>query len=148
MIKPKMKTKGGPNDIDIHVGQRVKVRRSILGLSQEKLADALGITFQQVQKYERGTNRISASRLFDLMKILNVEPNYFFEQIGSDKNLSALALGLSDNEQEGFVHNGEDIMESKETINLLKAYYSVPDEEARKGMMELVKSMAKQLKKD
>ena len=143
-----MKTKGGPNDIDIHVGQRVKVRRSILGLSQEKLADALGITFQQVQKYERGTNRISASRLFDLMKILNVEPNYFFEQIGSDKNLSALALGLSDNEQEGFVHNGEDIMESKETINLLKAYYSVPDEEARKGMMELVKSMAKQLKKD
>ena len=66
------KTKGTPDSVDVHVGQRLRVRRSLLGMSQEKLAEAIGLTFQQIQKYERGVNRVSAGRLFQFSKILDV----------------------------------------------------------------------------
>src|SRR5678816_919138 len=74
---------GRPNPVDIHVGGRVRLRRTLLGMSQEKLADALGLTFQQVQKYERGANRIGASRLHQLSRILEVPVAFFFEEMGS-----------------------------------------------------------------
>lgn len=74
-----MRDKSGHQPVDVHVGERIKGRRLILGVSQQKLGDALGITFQQVQKYERGTNRVSASRLFSIAKALDVPVNYFFE---------------------------------------------------------------------
>ena len=76
--------KGGPNPIDIHVGARVRLRRTLLGMSQEKLGDAIGLTFQQVQKYERGANRIGASRLFDLSRVLDVPVSFFFDDMSAD----------------------------------------------------------------
>lgn len=135
-----MKTKGTPNEMDIHVGQRIKVRRSLLGLSQEKLAEAVGITFQQIQKYERGTNRVSAGRLFDLSKVLEVPVSFFFDQFGNTKTI---ANGMADNDQDGFEH--DDIMTRKETTDLLRVYYSVEDENARKDIMKFIKSMADRL---
>ena len=80
MSQNKRKTKGSPDEVDIHVGQRLRIRRSLLGMSQEKLAEAVGITFQQIQKYERGTNRVSAGRLFQFSRILDIPVTYFYDQ--------------------------------------------------------------------
>ena len=135
----KTKTKGTPNKMDVHVGQRLRVRRALLGLSQEKLAESIGLTFQQIQKYERGTNRVSAGRLFELSKVLDVPVSYFFEQYGQDGS-NNLAQGMADNDQAGFEH--EDIMSRKETLDLVRTYYSVKDEAARKDIMKFIKSMA------
>ena len=77
-------TTGKPNPIDVHVGSRVRLRRTLLGMSQEKLGEAIGLTFQQVQKYERGANRVGASRLFELSRVLDVQVAYFFEEMGAD----------------------------------------------------------------
>ena len=88
---------GGANPVDIHVGNRVRLRRTLLGLSQESLGEALGLTFQQVQKYERGANRIGASRLFDLARVLGVPVTYFYEEmsvIKREKSVSWLYLSL------------------------------------------------------
>ncbi len=138
----KRKTKGTANTVDVHVGQRLRVRRSLLGLSQEKLADAIGLTFQQVQKYERGMNRISAGRLYQFSKILDVPVAYFFEQLGhSAENQNNMSIrGLSDSDQEGFLP--ADLMQSKETLDLIRAYYSITNEETRKNIYKFVKSMA------
>ena len=135
-----MKTKGTPNEMDVHVGQRLRVRRSLLGLSQEKLAESIGLTFQQIQKYERGTNRVSAGRLYDLSKILDVPVGYFFEQFGKVDVENYAAHGMADNDQQGF--DNADIMNSKETLDLLRIYYSVQDPETRKDIMKFIKSMA------
>lgn len=135
----KRKTKGTPDNVDVHVGQRLRVRRSLLGMSQEKLAESVGLTFQQVQKYERGINRISAGRLFQFSKILDIPVGYFFDQLGGD--LASESYGLSDNEQEAF-GSDNDIMHSKETIELVRTYYSIKDEKKRKEMLRFVKTMA------
>lgn len=84
---------GAPNPIDVHVGHRIKMRRLVQGMSQKELAEEIGTTFQQVQKYEKGTNRVSASRLYDVAKVLQTDPNYFFEEIdASADNTSPRAL--------------------------------------------------------
>src|SRR5512138_3267596 len=80
MIENKKK----PNPIDIHVGSRIRLRRTLLGMSQQKLGEAIGLTFQQVQKYERGANRVGSSRMFELARVLDVPISYFFEEMGSD----------------------------------------------------------------
>ena len=95
------KTKGTPDPVDVHVGQRLRVRRSLLGLSQEKLADSIGLTFQQIQKYERGMNRISAGRLYQFSKILDVPVAYFYDQFAGKSRFTA-TLGMADNDQEEF----------------------------------------------
>ena len=121
------KTKGTPDNVDVHVGQRLRVRRSLLGMSQEKLAEAVGLTFQQVQKYERGINRISAGRLFQFSKILDVPVAYFYDQLGGEP--SDASYGLADNEQEAFGEgSNDDIMQSKETIDLVRYYYQLNKE--------------------
>lgn len=137
------KKKGVPNEIDVHVGQRLRVRRSLLGMSQEKLAEAIGLTFQQVQKYERGTNRVSAGRLFELSHILDVPVSYFFDHVGETANMAKLQRGLADNKQDAF--EGEDVMNRKETLDLVRVYYSVEDPEARKDIMKFLKSMTERL---
>lgn len=135
----KRKTKGTPDKVDVHVGQRLRVRRSLLGMSQEKLAEAIDLTFQQVQKYERGINRISAGRLFQFSKILDVPIGYFYDRIGDDAS-AATYDGLSDNKQEAF--GGEDdVMQSKETIDLVRAYYSIADPAKRKETLRFIKAM-------
>lgn len=149
MEKKQIKTKGTPDLIDKHVGRQLRSRRVLTGLSQEKLADAIGVTFQQVQKYERGTNRISASRLYNFSKILDVSIDYFYHGLSENKNK---AIGLSDNQQERFDTEklksntlDENIMNKKETIDLIRAYYSVEDEKKRKDILKMVKTMTKNL---
>ncbi len=140
MSNEKRKTKGTPDHVDIHVGQRLRVRRSLLGLSQEKLAEAIGLTFQQIQKYERGMNRISAGRLFQFSKILDVPITYFFEQLNGKPGEELISYGFSDNAQEDF--QSEDLMQNKETLNLIRTYYSIQDPELRKEAYRFLKSIA------
>src|SRR5512147_2967524 len=98
---------GRPSPIDVHVGSRIRLRRTLLGMSQEKLGEALGLTFQQIQKYERGVNRIGASRLFDLARVLDVPIGFFFDDMspelgGNAANRSrGAAFGFAEG-QEGF----------------------------------------------
>lgn len=144
MTDNKKKTKGKPDPVDVHVGHRLRVRRSLLGLSQEKLADAIGLTFQQIQKYERGMNRITAGRLYQFSKILEVPITYFFEKVGSDISNQNWQSALSDNEQENLVDS--DVMNNKETLELIRAYYAIDNPKARKDVYRFIKSMSEHLK--
>lgn len=151
MTKTARKTKGVADLIDKHVGKQLRSRRILIGLSQEKLAEEIGVTFQQVQKYERGANRISASRLYTFSKLLEVSIDYFYEGLENIKNVGS-SLGLSDNDQEAFeslVEKNkkldEDIMTRKETIELIRAYYSVKNEKKRKDILKMVKTMTKNI---
>ncbi len=131
--------------IDAHVGSRIRLRRTLLGLSQERLGDALGLTFQQVQKYERGINRVGASRLFDLARVLDVPISFFFddmpEPLGSHApNLAPAGFGGMAEAQEGF--GSDSVMNRRETIDLLRAYYRISDAAVRKRVFELIRSLA------
>lgn len=137
------KRKGRANSVDEHVGAQLRQRRSLMGMSQEKLAEQVGITFQQIQKYENGANRISASRLYQFSKILDTSINFFFEGYGA--NVNSLAFGMSDNDQASF-EGQEDIMSRKETLELIRVYYSIESPKLRKDLFKLVKSMAESLK--
>ncbi len=142
------KKKGSATDIDAHVGRRLRSKRTLLGISQEKLAETIGLTFQQVQKYERGTNRISASRLFDISHALNVPVSYFFEQILEKPPVKSLVTGvLSDNAQEGFAGPTTHSLRDKETEELITLYYAIKNPEARKDIVDFIKSMAGRLSK-
>jgi transcriptional regulator with XRE-family HTH domain len=138
----RMASKGLPNPIDVHVGQRVRVRRTLLGMSQEALADAIGLTFQQVQKYEKGSNRVSSSRLLDIANVLDVSVSYFFEEMASgvaDQTPSMLwhADALPDIDLE------KDPMAKRETLEFVRAYYSIRQPDVRKRLRELVASVAR-----
>ena len=128
----------GPDPVDIYVGSRVRVRRTVLGFSQEKLADQLGITFQQVQKYENGSNRIGSSRLYAIARILKVPISYMFD--GYDNSGSALEASEE-------VLTFDKQMRSRETIELMKAYYSIKDVQLRRKMLEMIKAMLKAIEK-
>lgn len=139
-VSTKRKTKGGPDPVDKHVGQRIRARRSLLGISQERLAESVGVTFQQIQKYESGTNRVSAGRLYQLSNILQIPVTYFYEQFGKEV-MEYASMGMSYNTQEAFEQQ-KDVMKEKETINLVRTYYKIKDPEARKDILKFVKSMA------
>lgn len=130
-----------PNPVDVHVGQRLRQRRVLVGLSQEKLARMVGITFQQVQKYERGANRIVASRLFELAKVLDVPVSYFFDdlsaKVANDSHKSSAPVLKND------VTN-HDVMAERETLELVRAYYGIDDERVRRRAFDLLRSLAKQ----
>ena len=99
MVQPRISDAANPrksNPVDIHVGGRVRLRRMLLGMSQEKLGESLGLTFQQIQKYEKGANRIGASRLFELARILGVNVQYFFEELAGQEGFFAGCLGYPD----------------------------------------------------
>jgi transcriptional regulator with XRE-family HTH domain len=132
---------GKPNPVDVHVGSRVRLRRTLLGLSQEKLGDALGLTFQQVQKYERGANRIGASRLFDLSRVLDVPVSFFFDDMSQDVPERSPAVDL---ELNGVSQSGIDVdpMARRETLELVRAYYRIRDPLVRKRVFELAKALA------
>ncbi len=128
--------KKDPNPIDVFVGSRVRMRRLLIGLSQEKLADGLGITFQQVQKYEKGTNRIGASRLQAIADILGVHPSFFFQE--DDK--AELREAAAD------IHESQEIssfVASKEGIALNRAFLKIADPLLRKRIISLVAAMAR-----
>jgi len=132
-----------PSPIDVHVGGRVRLRRTLLGMSQEKLGDALGLTFQQVQKYERGVNRIGASRLFDLSRVLDVPIGFFFDDMpdalggGGGSSAARRSFGLAE-QQEGF---DDETLHRRETLELVRAYYRINDPSVRKRVFELIKSL-------
>lgn len=131
---------GRPHPVDVHVGGRVRMRRTLLGMSQEKLGEAIGLTFQQVQKYERGTNRIGASRLHDLSKVLDVPIGFFFEELGDWQATKAAtkAMGFAE-EQADF---DLDPMAKRETLELVRAYYRIKDPAVRKRLFEMCKALA------
>ncbi len=135
-----------PNPVDVHVGARVRLRRTLLGMSQEKLGQAIGLTFQQVQKYERGTNRIGASRLHELARVLDVPIAFFFEEMNLGDAASAAVArdrkgprGLSE-AVEAFYSN-EPIMR-RETLELVRAYLRIVDPQLRRRVFELAKAIA------
>lgn len=132
---------GIPNPVDIHVGARVRLRRTLLGMSQEKLGEAIGLTFQQVQKYERGTNRVGASRLFDLSGVLDVPVQFFFDDMSGEVADQAprLRAGLA---EVPTIEFEADPMAKRETLELVRAYYRVKDPKVRKRIFELCKAMA------
>lgn len=122
-----------PNPVDLHVGARVRMRRKLLGVSQEKLADALGLTFQQVQKYERGTNRISASKLFEIGRFLQAPVSYFFEGVGPSSPET-----LTDNPSEQSMHEFLMTPEGVELASLLPKLAP----KYRRRVLELVRTLA------
>lgn len=134
---------GKPNPIDVHVGGRVRLRRTLLGMSQEKLGEAIGLTFQQVQKYERGANRIGASRLFDLSRVLDVPVSFFFDDMSDDVSHQSPRMMIAGLAEESFETPESDPMTKRETLELVRAYYRITDPQVRKRVFELAKALAK-----
>jgi transcriptional regulator with XRE-family HTH domain len=132
---------GKPNPVDVHVGARVRQRRAFLGMSQTTLSDAIGLTFQQMQKYERGTNRISSSRLYDLARVLDVPIEYFFDDMPPEFAASSPAT-----EKRGSVKElpsyRPNPMARRETLELVRAYYKITDPQIRKRLFEMTKAIA------
>jgi transcriptional regulator with XRE-family HTH domain len=124
------------NEIDLHVGKRLRRRRRLLGLTQQQLAESIGIRFQQIQKYECGANRVTASRLYELAVALNVPVNYFFE---------GLAPVAADPANPGAPANDRDliaadVLSQKETLELIRAYYKL-GERPRRRLLDLAKAL-------
>ena len=136
----KQVSRSGPNPIDIHVGARVSLRRHLLGLTLQTLAKAVGTTYQQIQKYERGVNRVSASRLFNLGRALDVPVSFFFEDFSPEAagGGKRRARGLS--EAPASVLE-PDLLSKRETVGLIRAYYRVTDPGLRKRVLDLIKAL-------
>ena len=132
----KQTSREGPHPIDIHVGSRVYLRRNLLGLSQGTLGKDIGVSFQQVQKYERGVNRIGASRLFILSRVLDVPVSFFFEDMPSDA-ASARRVKVFSERMAGELDH--DLLSKRETVELIRAYCGVTDLRLRKRLLGLMK---------
>ena len=127
-----------PNPIDIHVGSRVRLRRMLLSMSQEKLGDQMGLTFQQIQKYEKGTNRIGASRLHHISQILEVPVQFFFD----DAPLIAGQTeggGMSEPKMENFLY---EFISTRDGLELIRAFVSIQDPKIRKRVVDLVRTLS------
>lgn len=130
-------SKDGPHPIDVHVGKRLRIRRMVQGISQESLGKSLGLTFQQIQKYEKGVNRIGASRLFELSTLLAVPVQFFYDDYGD-------TIGAAS----GFAEEGEeddpfmDLVKSPEGVQLCLHFAAIEDSQVRKRVLDLVKSIA------
>ena len=132
--------RNGPNPVDVHVGARVRLRRTLLGMTQEKLSRAIGLTFQQVQKYERGANRIGASRLYELSQVLDVPVSFFFDDLNIRENgVATLVGGLREDVPPPFEG---DPMAKRETLRLVRAYYQIKNPALRKQILDLTRSLA------
>ena len=125
-----------PHPVDVHVGGRVKMRRVLLGMSQEKLGERLGLTFQQVQKYEKGSNRIGASRLFDVSRILDVPVAFFYEGLGEQPDPHA---GLAETTQSDYL---AEFAQSSDCIQLMKAFMNIKQPHVRRSVIQFVKNLA------
>ncbi len=140
-FKAKRLPPGVPNPIDIHVGSRVRLRRTLLGMSQEKLGEAVNLTFQQIQKYERGANRIGASRMFELSRVLDVPVSFFYDDMADDiKTPEGMRKrALQDVGQNAYE---PDPLARRETLELVRAYYKIVDPKIRKRLFELTKTLS------
>jgi len=136
-LEPEDRGSRRANPIDVHVGSRVRLRRMLLGMSQEKLGEHLGLTFQQIQKYEKGINRIGASRLFDLARVLGVPVQFFYEELPTAEG-KALA-GLGERPAESYA---VEFLGSREGLELNKAFARITDARVRRSIVELVRAFA------
>ena len=127
-----------PNPIDIHVGSRVRLQRMLRGISQEKLGERLGLTFQQVQKYEKGVNRIGASRLFDLANVLGVPIQFFYDDAPSMEPRVAAQPGFADRVPDAYVF---EFLNSREGLELNRAFAKISDPKTRRAVVELVRAI-------
>jgi transcriptional regulator with XRE-family HTH domain len=147
--RPERESRASP--IDAHVGARIRLRRTLMGMSQERLGEALGLTFQQVQKYERGVNRVGASRLFDLSRVLDVPISFFFDDMpeplvatygGQNVSLGARrSFGFADSQESFGNLGGDESMSKRETLELVRAYYRIIDPAVRRRVFDLIKSL-------
>ena len=137
---------GKPHPVDVHVGARVRQRRAFLGMTQAKLGEAIGLAFQQVQKYERGVNRIGASRLFDLSRVLDVPIEYFFGDMPAEV-VGSLA-GKKRSKAKEVPSYDLDPLAKRETLELVRAYYRITDSKVRKRLFEMVKALGAAASKD
>ena len=126
---------GIPHPIDVHVGSRLHMRRTLFGLNQTELGEALGVTFQQIQKYEKGTNRISASRLFDLSHVLDVPFSFFFDDVPAKVTEGGYAELSPSAELE--------LMSKRETLELVRAYTRIADPAKRQALMNVITAVGK-----
>jgi transcriptional regulator with XRE-family HTH domain len=124
-----------PSPVDRHVGSRVRMRRMLIGMSQEKLGAALGITFQQIQKYEKGTNRIGASRLHQIARVLGVPIEFLYEGAPQVEG----GAGLAESPSPGYV---ADFLSTAEGLELMKAFIGVEDARVRRRLVDLVRALA------
>jgi len=130
------RTRGKPNEIDAYVGQKIRERRLVLGISQERLADALGLTFQQVQKYERGANRVGAGRLYALSLALGVSVDFFFADAPLPEKVRPMPEALA--------ARTVDPTSSAETRRVVRAYYGVSDERIRARFLAVMRALGGQ----
>ncbi len=126
-----------PNPVDTHVGSRVRLRRMLLGMSQERLGESMGLTFQQVQKYEKGVNRIGASRLFQISKILDVPVQFFFEEAPHAE--AGTARGMAEADSETFIL---EFLNSREGLELNRAFVKIANSKVRKSVVDLVRALS------
>ncbi|MCB9957498.1 MAG: helix-turn-helix transcriptional regulator [Rhodospirillaceae bacterium] len=129
-------TADGPDPVDMHVGNRLRQRRTLLGMSQERLAEAFGVSFQQIQKYERGANRISASRLHLLTRILDVPVTYFFDGLPASAEPYDTIVAESDEPER---------MTTRETLELVRAYYRIADPAVRQRLIDLTRALSREV---
>lgn len=127
-----------PNPIDIHVGSRLRLRRMMMGMSQEKLGEQLGLTFQQIQKYEKGTNRIGASRLYQLAQVLDIPVHFFFEEL-SFQETSMATPSFKDAPSENFVL---EFLSTREGLELNRAFVQITDPKVRRKVIDLVRALS------
>lgn len=136
------------NPVDVYVGNRLRLRRTLNGMSQERLGEAVGLTFQQIQKYEKGANRIGASRLYQFSQILSVPPSFFFDGITDylqKPEEAFIGTGLKEVPQASFDATGEngerDPLSSRETLEMMRAFNRISDPAVRKRIFELCKAV-------
>ena len=135
--------KRNPNPIDVHVGHRVRMRRLLVGMSQEKLGEELGLTFQQVQKYEKGANRVSASRLYQMARILGVPVQFFYDDMETSPANKKPGGGMSEGQSGSVVM---DFLGTSDGIQLSRAFSELHDPKVRRRIIDLVKTLAESQK--
>lgn len=128
--------------IDVHVGNRMRQRRSLLGMSQTALGKAVGLTFQQVQKYERGANRMGASRLFEFAAVLDVPIAYFFDELPTGAVHTPLRKGSANPDRAIRVRPELDMLSQRETLTLVRAYYKVRPDALRQKLLGLIRGLS------
>ena len=140
---------GGPDAVDVHVGARIRLRRTLLGMNQTRLAEAVGLTFQQIQKYEKGSNRVSSSKLWQFSRALHVPVSFFFDDLPDGLRARAglgpagLPSGAPDSDSDSApaAESEMDVMNRRETLELMKAFSRIDDPAARQHLFEMFKTI-------